>query len=505
MVTTYLQENQKVFLFSLLGLGAALLIGAVAAQQSLLALVIALVCLLAFFVIIQPNIATMAVMFILYSNAAVVAVKFHGMPYILGGSFIFLLFIPLVYYIVFLRQPIIITPVMKLLGVFLVIQLLGTIFTTKGIDLAAPELLTFVIEGFVLYFMVTNSVRSPQILRYVIWTLLCAGAFMGALSLYQQITGSFDNNYAGFAQVTGEGFRTGQETLQGAVEQMRLAGPIGEKNRYSQIMLMLVPLGMFRFWGERSFWLRMVGALFTVLTLIGSILTFSRGGTVGLVLMLLIMIVMRYIKLSQLLVVLVVCLVALQLFPQYTKRLSSLGSLSTLFSDNESGLSQTDGAIQGRATEMLAAALVFADHPLVGVGPGMFRYYVQEYAKGLDLRTLTTDREAHILYLGIAANHGILGLGCFLMMLYITLRNLAAIRKRWSVERPDLANIAASFMFAIIMYMTTGLFLHMSYMRYFWLILALANAAEQIAHDAALSSTELAPIHQNQYQPMALS
>ena len=214
---------------------------------------------------------------------------------------------------------------------------------------------------------------------------------------------------------------------------------------------------------------------------------------------------MRYIKLSQLLVVLVVCLVALQLFPQYTKRLSSLGSLSTLFSDNESGLSQTDGAIQGRATEMLAAALVFADHPLVGVGPGMFRYYVQEYAKGLDLRTLTTDREAHILYLGIAANHGILGLGCFLMMLYITLRNLAAIRKRWSVERPDLANIAASFMFAIIMYMTTGLFLHMSYMRYFWLILALANAAEQIAHDAALSSTELAPIHQNQYQPMALS
>jgi putative inorganic carbon (hco3(-)) transporter len=506
MTTTYLQENRRVFLLSLLGLGMAMVIGALAAQQALLALALAGACLLAFFVIVQPDIATMAVIFVLYTNAAVVAVKFHHLPYILGGSFIFLLFIPMVYYIVILRQPIIITPGMKWLGFFLLIQILGTLFTTKGIELAAPDLMTFVIEGVVLYFLVTNAVRSPQVLRLVIWTLLVAGAFMGALSLHQQITGAFTHSYAGFAQVTGQGFGTGQETLQGQVEQMRLAGPIGEKNRYAQIMLMLVPLGMFRFWGERTFWLRVLGALCTILTLIGSILTFSRGGAVGFALMLAIMVAMRYIKIKQLLIVLVVAVLALQLFPQYGKRLSSLSSLVTIFSDEQTSLDQTDGAIQGRATEMLAAALVFADHPLVGVGPGMFRYYVQEYAKDLDIRLITTDREAHILYLGIAANHGILGLGCFLAMLYITLYNLTAIRKRWQQEQPDWANLAAGFMFAIIMYMTTGLFLHMSYMRYFWLMLALADAAAQIINTTIqVPTVTTTPVRQQPFQPIAQS
>ena len=59
-------------------------------------------------------------------------------------------------------------------------------------------------------------------------------------------------------------------------------------------MLMLVPLGMFRFWGERSKLLKAAAAGATVFCLIGSLLTFSRGGIVGLVLMLIIMAVLRY-------------------------------------------------------------------------------------------------------------------------------------------------------------------------------------------------------------------
>ena len=51
-------------------------------------------------------------------------------------------------------------------------------------------------------------------------------------------------------------FKTGEEALHGNVMQRRLAGPLGEQNRYAQIMLMLVPLGLFRFWGERSIALR---------------------------------------------------------------------------------------------------------------------------------------------------------------------------------------------------------------------------------------------------------
>ena len=45
------------------------------------------------------------------------------------------------------------------------------------------------------------------------------------------------------------------------------------------------------------------------------------------------------------------------------------------------------------------------------------------------------------------------------------------------MSRPDLANIATAFLLALVAYMGTSVFLHLSYPRYFWMILALASAA----------------------------
>src|SRR5690606_12304838 len=66
-------------------------------------------------------------------------------------------------------------------------------------------------------------------------------------------------------------------------------------------------------------------------------------------------------------------------------------------------------------------------------------------------------------------------------ILYVTLRGLARMRKRWMSVRPDLANLATGLLLALVAYLTTGIFLHLSYARYFWLMMALANAAVYIA------------------------
>jgi O-antigen ligase len=112
----------------------------------------------------------------------------------------------------------------------------------------------------------------------------------------------------------------------------------------------------------------------------------------------------------------------------------------------------------------------------------MFRYYYGDYAEYVGLRVLTTDRQAHNLYLGVAAETGALGEICFLLILYVTLRNLARVRKRLLESHPELANMATAFMLAIITYMTTGIFLHFAYLRYFWLFMALAGATSYIAN-----------------------
>ena len=107
------------------------------------------------------------------------------------------------------------------------------------------------------------------------------------------------------------------------------------------------------------------------------------------------------------------------------------------------------------------------------VGPGQFPSYYREYADDIAINVKAEDRQAHNLYLATAAEAGVLGFICLAAILLITLWNLALARRRWIGRRTDLANMATAFSLSVVTYMTTGIFLHLSYARYFWLIMAL--------------------------------
>lgn len=436
-----------------------------------------------------PDHTVLFVAFVIYTNAAVVLTKFHGLPPTIGYALPLLLVIPFVWQIIFNNQKLKFNFVFLLMVVFLSIMVLGAAFS-RDISLSIPSVVTFATEGVGLYFLIINTVRSPKVLNRVVWTLLIAGGIIGALSLYQQVTGTFDNPYWGFAQVTGRGF-TAEQTLQGDVTQYRVSGPIGEKNRYAQIMLMLVPLGLFRAWGEPSMRKRLVAFVLTGLCFIGASLAFSRGAMVGFLMLIAIMTFMRYIKIQQVLVILLGIVLLLVAFPQNNVRFTSLGALFS--SQDEGGIQSADGAIQGRATEMLVALYVFLDHPVFGVGPGMLGYEMAEYSRAIAIRNITATREAHSLYLGEAAETGILGLITIVLIFLYTLRRLAVARNYWLEKKHvSMANLVTGFSLAVISYMTTALFLHMSYLRYLWLIMALAAVASEF-RAADLEEGEMVP------------
>ena len=81
-------------LFAIIGIVAAIVAGVLISQNLLIvaAGVLLLVGLMA--VVLSPDIATVMVTFIVYSNVAVVAVRFHGAPYILGAVVPLLLVFP---------------------------------------------------------------------------------------------------------------------------------------------------------------------------------------------------------------------------------------------------------------------------------------------------------------------------------------------------------------------------------------------------------------------------
>jgi O-antigen ligase len=163
--------------------------------------------------------------------------------------------------------------------------------------------------------------------------------------------------------------------------------------------------------------------------------------------------------------------------PQYTARLASLGEVVTLGFGQGPGLRNADGAIRGRLTEMMAAGLIFADHPVLGAGPGMSEVHYRSYAEIVGGRVRPDERQTHSLYLGFAAEHGMLGLIAFAGVIVTTWRGLQRAYHRWDRVRPERAALAAALLGSLIVYLTTSLFLHASYVRYFWAILALGSVA----------------------------
>ncbi|TWT61559.1 O-antigen ligase family protein [Rubinisphaera italica] len=416
------------------------------------------------------NVATYLVFFCVYSNLAAVAVRFHGVPAIAAHAVVGLLIIPLLYFIVLRRQPIILGRSFIWIALLTLSQFLGALFA-KQPQLAWVEFNSFLLEGLLLYLLVVNVIRDKSTLRNVTWSLLVAGLISGGIPLFQQLSGTFENNYGGLAQTGDEpGFTTDDDE----VEQMRLSGPIGEKNRYAQIMLMLVPLALFRIRDERGL-LRLLATIALLCAVSGVFLAFSRSTILCAGFIIVLAAILRHVNRFKVAVVGALLFAGLMATPQYRTRLSSLLDLKSLLMSGKH--SEADGALKGRATEMGAALLVFRDHPLIGVGPGQFKYYSREYGERIGIRALDPERQAHCLPLDVAAENGLLGL-TGLLGLFVTLG--VGLYRQTEEDVGELSGLKMAVFYMLLVYGITGLFLHFAYIRYFWLMVGIAEASLRI-------------------------
>ena len=331
----------------------------------------------------------------------------------------------------------------------------------------------------ILAFLVINAVRTRPLLRQVIWALLLAGSLMSAVTVYQGVTQRYDNEFLGFAQVTEAEISVGTEDFLGNKPLVkRLAGPIGEKNRYAQVLVVLLPLAATRMLAERRRAWQAAAAVAGILILGGIQFTFSRGAGVSVGVVFLSLIALRLVKVRYAVLMTAVAIaVALTLAPGYFYRLSTLEGVTSLLSGDPSS---ADSSVQNRATENLATFLIFEDHPLFGVGPGQTPRFIRDYGRGVGYKLLDPSRRAHNMYLEEMADTGIVGFGAFMSIVLVIIFQLWAIMRRTRVKDRDAYLLAAGFLLGIIAYLTTAVFLQLSYARYYWFLLAIASATVYI-------------------------
>ncbi|MFQ5630324.1 MAG: O-antigen ligase family protein [bacterium] len=453
----------------------------------------------------RSEFAVYTFVFVLYTNFAVIAKKLYGVPDMIAASFVLLLIFPLIDHVVKRREKFVFDKVMVLQLLFIT-ALLASSLVALNKKIAFGAIIEFAIEGMLLFFLVINAIRTRKMLEHALWTWLIAASLLGSLSLIQETTGT-KNTFFGLAQrfaAEGEAElpNAGKgEGLLGQREKVRTSdragGPVNAPNRYAQLMLMVLPIAVFKLWGAKNKKIKRYALLTSFLIFCGVLLSYSRGGFITMSLMVLFLTALRYIRLKQLLRTLAIVIVLMPIAaPGYFARLDTIRGIEALF--NEDAEVKADGPTRGRLTEMLAALLCYIDHPIIGVGPGQYTpYYSYDYQKSDEIafRHIDKGRRAHILYFELMAETGTLGFLVFMGIAFYVFQRLWKIRKEAADIRPDIANMATAFCFCMFAYFGTSIFLHMAYQRYYWFLLALAVAAIKIFGEELREEDEMEVAH----------
>lgn len=455
-------------------------------------LLAAAVALPATLLLLRPELATLLTVFLLYLNVPGILVKRHGVPVAVAGALVLLLGIPLLRALVVRREPLRVDATLRLMLGFLGVVLLSAL-AARDPALVLEYARRFVMEGVLVYLLLVNAIRTMPALRRAIWTALAAGSLLGALTTYQELTGTFRREFGGLAERNHEILAL---RAQGASDpdaramlrdfmarnakaraNARANGPMDEPNRFAQILVPLLPLALMAFRLGRRRAARAAAVAAALLVASGIFLADSRGAFVTVVVLAIVAGGIRWISRPWLLGAAVAGLLLVPVAaPKFAGRVASIAGATSIVS----GGAAPDGAVLGRAAAMRAAAHAALDHPLLGVGAGQFKpFHSREY----QLEDVTSpfryvkDWYAHSLYLELAAELGVVGLAAFLLVFVRLLRALDRARRRWRISRPDVAHVATGLELCILGYLGTSAFLHLGFQRYLWLLTALAGAA----------------------------
>jgi putative inorganic carbon (hco3(-)) transporter len=452
-------------------IAAGILIGFLVGKGIGLMITIAIpVAILAVLVIIaQPEWGLLILVLVTYTRVSDIATHFYSAPSLAKPLLALLGFVILMRWVVFREKPKDWVPSAVLIGAYGLVVFCSLLYAA---DLSRAEnTLSDYLKDGVITVIVVMMLQRGESLRRVIWALLGAGIFLGSISVMQFLTNTFSNTYWGFGQAN-------IQNIAGVSEGYRIGGPIGDPNYFAQIMVVLVPLALDRMVMEKNRWLRALAAGALVISVLTIFFTFSRGGFLSLLVVLIAMFLYRPLKMRQLLLLLVGGVLLMNVVPDaFISRLSTLTELIP-------GQVQVrkDVSFQGRASEATVAWMMFMDHPFLGVGASNYPVYYLQYSRRLGLDPRLEMREPHDLYLEVLSETGLSGFLVFLLIVWTVFQGLSKARSDLqAIDEKNYASLVAAFSIGMLGYLTSAIFIHGAYPRYFWLLVGIAMAIPQVA------------------------
>ncbi len=242
------------------------------------------------------------------------------------------------------------------------------------------------------------AIPAAHVLRNISHMRLYVGAFMGASA------------YVGAYAILHSGF-----------------GPAGEaggqdENYVGAAMAAALPFAYFSFSAASSVGVRMLHLVLSVIYLLATVIGLSRGGFLGIAAGGLFCFLYSPRKLAAIVATLIGVVMILLVAPaRYWNEVQTIGDI-------------TEGTADHRIELWKIATREYLDNPILGVGPGNFRWRIGDYQTEEQVehfgRSLAGAAIVHSTYFEVLSETGTVGSVCFLAMLGLTFRDLRRVTKR---------------------------------------------------------------------------
>jgi O-antigen ligase len=303
-------------------------------------------------------------------------------------------------------------------------------------------------------------------LRRAVWAVVIGVGLLAVLAVIQQVTKSYGSTYGGFATVLAAG------------DAMRSAGPLNP-NPFGQVVASAAVLAFYLARTEERRAGRWLAAAIAAACVVAVVYSQSRAALIALLIVALAIGALRGVRLRGL--ALAVCgVIALGPLVLPASLQTRVDALYTAVSAN-AGTPQ-DTSLRGRKSENLAALRMWADHPLIGVGPDNFEVHYEQYSEAIGTDPRPEQRGAHNLYLESLAETGVLGATAFVSVLWLALAGAWRARRQL---RGDHRLLAEGILVALCAFLICAVTLNSAYARYQWIFIGLGLAAGRLARRLA--------------------
>ena len=330
-------------------------------------------------------------------------------------------------------------------------------------------------KDIVIIYCILFALRHSQTWKQTNWLILITTSMLCLLSVYQLVTNNYDQTFFRLASIQ-------MDRALAASSTPRIGGPINAPNLWAQVLVAVSTIVVFRIFHEKQPIVKLAAVLMLGLFLYIVLNTYSRGAYLVIAidaLLILFMFRKRFNPMILLAGAVILVLMIPFLPPTYRDRFTSLFVVAA-----ENGIYQ-DTSLRGRSSEMLTGFAMFAEHPILGVGAGNYNTNYQRYAQLIGIEFRADARDPHSLYIQLLAETGLLGTIAFLGIAFslFDALNKACRAIEGSPRLADWLPWISSYRFAILSYLLTSIFLHNAYIRYLWILIAMALTGIQITYN----------------------